>query len=44
MAGNLIRVRVILYLLLGILISPFIYRRYADAYDDYKRFVPLMRG
>ena len=35
---------IILYLLLGILISPFIYRRYADAYDDYKRFVPLMRG
>ena len=35
---------IILYLLLGILISPFIYRRYADAYDDYKRFVSLMRG
>ena len=34
----------IMYLLLGILISPFIYSRYADAYDDYKRFVPLMRG
>ena len=35
---------IILYLLLGILILPTLYRRYADAYDDYKRFVPLMRG
>ena len=34
----------VMYLLLGILISPFIYCRYADAYNDYKRFVPLMRG
>jgi len=35
---------IILYLLLGILILPILYRRYADAYDDYKRFVPLMRS
>ena len=35
---------IILYLLLGTLILLILYRRYADAYDDYKRFVPLMRG
>ncbi len=32
-------ISIVMYLL----ISPFIYRHYAEAYDDYKRFAPLMR-